>query len=94
MSLKRKSTNNIPSDRPVCYDTIYNVMCVNCYHCGCPCMNCEYDISHKNTKLKEINISWETFKKYSVLSSSDHTYEEYVRVYGYEYNNKKVKSLF
>ena len=92
MSLKRKSTNNIPSDRTVCYDTIYNVVCVNCYHYGCPCTNCEYAISYEITTLKEINISWETFKKYSVLSS-DHTYEEYVRVYGHEYNNKNNKKI-
>jgi len=61
-------------------------------------MNCECDLSHRNAKLRKINISWETFKKYSRHPSSKQTYEEYVRENGHDYNvkqkNKKIKKLF
>lgn len=93
MSVKRKTTDitDIPSVRPVCYDTTFNIMCVNCYHYGCPCMNCDHNILHKNATLKQININWETFKKYSTYDSSNQTYEDYARLYSHEYNSKQKK---
>lgn len=87
MSLKRKITD-IPSDRPVSYDTSYDIVCVNCYHFGFPCNNCK---EYTFLRLKEINISWETFKKYSKYKDQKITYEDYVRIYGDDYYDKNKK---